>query len=521
MARTHNTPQRETPLNRPGGIESSVRSGLRRFSRPVYALPVDLFRIMVGMLSCVYFGHVMWEIDEISAPHGLIDHSLSLELFPYTALSLFHEGISSSQLRFFFCVAILASAALTAGCRPTLAAGILYIVAVSTYRWNYLALYVDDAIVHWTLLWVVLLPTGHTLCWREWRKEGNRGLSLWRQRRVHGLAVRCFLANLAMIYLFAGLWKWTSPMWRDGSALFAILKLPIAWTPHLWEAGHLPWLRVASYLALAIEPLFVLLLVLPPGRAPRWALLGGLAAFHVGIIATLKIPYANLACLAAIVLWARRELMGGCETEELPAGRGRRDWRGAGAVILTLLLGLQAVGDFAKPRWRYDDWSERRPVPEQPGIVDNLHHGVYAVLWLAGVAQSYRLFDWIESRNYHVRYKVRERRAGQPWKEVEASRLFPKSIRSILLQTYLYGVNWRSIPPDEEEALRTSLLERFAARYCRERPAAEIEVEAQVRIQRITAENARLVRGRDRPLMAFTCRAGEAYPGEPDPCAAW
>ena len=493
------------------GIWSSIRAGLDIFSSPVYALPLDLFRILVGLLSCAYFACALWEVDDISAPHGLIDHRLSLQLFPYTDWSLFREGTSSSLLQVSFLGGILVSGALAAGYRPSLCAALLYVLAVSTYRWNFLVLYVDDAIVHWTLLWVVLLPVGHTLVWREWRKEGKEALTRWRRRQVPGVALRCFLVNLAMIYAAAGLWKWTSPMWRDGSALFAILKLPIAWKPHIWEAGHLPWLKVANYLSLAVEPLFVLLLVLPPGHLLKWALLGGLMAFHGGIIATLKIPFANLACLAGIVLWGRHELMAAWGTRERPAGTGSWGWRGAGAVILTFCLGLQAVCDFAKPRWRYDDWSERRPIPEQQGLVNDLHRAVYAVLWLGGVAQSYRLFDWIESRNYHVRYKVRERQAGQPWAAVVATSLFPDSMRSVLLQSYLYGVNWRSIPPNGVKALRASLLERFATRYCRERPAVELEVEVQARIQRITADNPRLERGSDQPLMAFTCRAGEAY----------
>ena len=505
----------------PGPTRLFVRAGLHIFSSPVYALPLDLFRILVGLLSCAYFAHTLWEVGDISAPNGLIDHHLSLQMFPYTNWSLFRDGMSSSLLRVCFLGGILVSGTLAVGYRPTLCAAFLYVLAVSTYRWNYLVLYIDDAIVHWTLLWVVLLPVGHTLVWRDWRKEGKEAMTRWRRRQVPGVALRCFLVNLGMIYGAAGLWKWTSPMWRDGSALFAILKLPIAWTPHIWEAGHLPWLKVANYLALAIEPLFVLLLVLTPGRPLKWALLGGVVAFHGGIIATLKIPYANLACLAAGVLWGRHELMAAVGMRERTAGTGSWGWRGAGAVILTSCLGLQAVCDFAKPRWRYSDWSERRPVPEQKGLVNDLHRAVYTVLWLGGVAQSYRLLDWIDSRNYHARYKVRERTAGQQWVPVGATNLFPDSMRSCLLQTYLYGINWRSIPPDRETALHASLLQRFAARYCRERSAEELEVEVDTWIQRITADNPRLKRGCYHPLMAFTCRAGEAYLSETDSCAVW
>ena len=503
-----------------GSIRSAVRSGLDILSSPVYALPLDLFRILAGLLSFAYFAHALWDMEDISAPHGLIDHRLSLQLFPYTEWSLFRET-TSSLLQVSFLGGMLISVALAAGCRPSLCAAFLYVLAVSTYRWNFLVLYIDDAIVHWILLWLVLLPVGHTLVWGEWRREGQAALTRWRRRQVPGVAVRCFLVNLALIYAAAGLWKWTSPMWRDGSALFAILKLPIAWTPDVWAAAHLPWLEVANYLALAAEPLFFLLLVLPPGRPLKWALLVGLLVFHGTIIATLKIPYANLACLAGAALWGRHELMAAWGTRKRPAGPGSWGWRGAGAVVLTVGLALQAVCDFAKPRWRYDDWPVRRPLPEQQGLVNDLHRAVYAVLWTGGLAQSYRLLDWIDSHNYHVGYKVRERQPGQPWTAVTATSLFPDSMRGVLLQSYLHGVNWRRIPPEGEQFLRSSLLERFASRYCRGRPGLELEVEVEAQVQRITAENARLERGRDRPLMDFTCRSGEAFLREPGSCAGW
>jgi hypothetical protein len=58
-------------------------------------------------------------------------------------------------------------------------------------------------------------------------------------RAVPGAAVRCFVANLALIYLVAGLWKWTSTMWRDGIAVYAILKTPLSYAPDWWGVHHI------------------------------------------------------------------------------------------------------------------------------------------------------------------------------------------------------------------------------------------------------------------------------------------
>ena len=168
------------------------------------------------------------------------------------------------------------------------------------------------------------------------------------------------MVNLALVYAASGLWKLTSPMWLEGTALYVILKLPIAWMPDIWGAGSLPWLKIASYVALAAEPLFVLLLVLQRGRPLKWIVVALLIAFHGGIIATLQIPYANFACLAGVAFWCRHEIMASAGTpNQIRKARVRITGRGVAAAIVTCVLGLQAILDFGKPQWRYDDWTVR------------------------------------------------------------------------------------------------------------------------------------------------------------------
>ncbi len=487
-----------------------VGYGLDRLGRPVHALPVDLFRILAGLLSCAYFAAAFGEVNDISGPSGLVDHRLSLELFPYTKWSLLQGEVPTGLLRAFFAGAILVSGILAAGYRPTLCAAVLYVLAVSAYRLNFLVLYVDDAVFHWMLLWLILLPTGSTLTWKDVRHDGKAAMDRWRSRTVPGLAVRCFLVNLALLYAFSGLWKLTSPMWLEGTALYVILKLPIAWFPDLWDAGSLPWMKIAGYAALASEPLFVLLLFLKPGRPARWMVIALLIAFHAGIVATLKIPFANVACLAGVVLWCRHEIMNAMGRKAVPEGRGRVTWRGAAAVVVTGMLGLQAVLDFAKPQWRYDDWEVGRPVPAQQKWLDGLHLAVYGALWAGGLAQSYRLLDWVDSRNYTLDYRVRERRPAGHWNEVEPETLFPSSMRGILLQSYLHGVVWRKFPPVKETQLRTGLRQRFAARYCRGRPGTDLVVYVEVRIDRVLPDAPQPESDVYIPLMRFACGQGGA-----------
>ena len=56
------------------------------------------------------------------------------------------------------------------------------------------------------------------------------------------------------------------PLWQQGFALYATLRLPIAYAPDFWQPQHLPFLQVMNYLALVVEPLIPMLLLCRPGH---------------------------------------------------------------------------------------------------------------------------------------------------------------------------------------------------------------------------------------------------------------
>ena len=127
---------------------------------------------------------------------------------------------------------------------------------------------------------------------------------------------------------------------------------------------------------------------------------------------------------------------------------------------------------------------------------------------MVGIFQSYRLFDWVDERNYHVSFEVRGIDDNGEH-SLDPGRLFPRSMRHLLLQSYLVGNIWLRMSPDKLEEVRRSLLERHARRYARMHPdAGTIDVVAVV--QRVTKDNLELTHGQRRPLMRFTCRGGDA-----------
>jgi len=460
----------------------------------------------MGLVSLAYFARTYHEAPLFSGPDGLLDHTLLRRLLPFTRLSLFPPGAPLPLLRALFIAGCGAALLLTLGIGSQLAALFLYGLAVSTYRWNFLVMYVDDGIMHLALFWMMALPIGYTLTLPGLLgMEAATNWAAWQTQMVSGVAVRCFLLNLALVYGVAGLWKWASPMWRAGSALEAVLKLPVSHAPTFWGRPHRQWLRLSTYFALVLEPALVLIVMLPTHHPLKWALLAGLVGFHGGIITTMQIPFANLIMLGASVVIFRDELMQALGAPELaPATLPLTVGDGVALSVvacLALLFVSNAIffrNGYASPLWQKSMGYKPRLNP------------LYAPLWLIGLVQSYRLFDWIDELNYHVGYEVLEISPDCAPRPVDSTTLFPHTIRHVLLQTYLQGNLWMKVAPDALPTLRATILTRYARRYCRAHPTEQTTLEAYAIVQRITTDNLDLQCGARRLLLRFTNQHGTA-----------
>jgi hypothetical protein len=502
-------------------------------TRPTDALPLDIFRVLVGLVAFFYFLQTFFEAWDFSSPDGLIDHELSQKIFWFTRIGFFHPGLSLRFFQAIFLVACLCSWALILGYRVKIFAAILYLIAVSTYRWNFLVMYVDDSVMHLALFWLLLLPVGRTLVLRDWRADRKGAWQRWKRETVPGAAVRCLLWNLALIYLVAGLWKWTSPMWREGTALYAIFKLPISLSPDFWGPQHLPFLKLLNYCALIFEPLFPLMFILPRGHRAKYALLLALLGFHLGTLVTLQIPYANLACIAAMVIPFGGELMERLRAKSFEPSVLRSSSRlglsGAVALVFVIALTLAMLSSVVLPRWRAPtrSYSSNGFAGQNAlalGMADDstlagnatkfrdeglgpLQWTFFSFLWCLGVAQQYQLFNWIDDRNYSVHYQVIESQAEKPTGQIEPGTMFPSSTRGVLLQFYLHGITWMRIPSERQAELRESLQVRFARRYCRQaQPSGEVTVYSN--LERIIPEGNRVEEKRVL-FMRFSCQKGE------------
>lgn len=443
------------------------------WAEPVPALPLDLFRVLGGMLCASYFIRAYWEVPDFGDPDGLIDQTLQRRALPFTRVTLLPARTSAQTLRLLYVAGCVSSVLLAVGVATVVVAPGLYLLAVSTYRRNFLVTGVDDATVHLVLFWMIVLPVGHTLTIADlWvHASPQDAWDTWNNVSVPGFGARCLLFNLALLYATAGLWKLTSPLWRSGTALSVVLSMPISYGVSArlltWPAW---WLRLSTYFVLLIEPLGALFYTQPPGSWPTWILLALLAALHIGIIATVRVAFANLALLAALVAFALvafvRDARGALFVVD---GSSVTDWVALGAVIC---LTGQVLFDAGIA-------TLKRP--------DRAVNPFCVPLWGIGLAQSYRLLDWVDARNYDVEYDVIEHRPGHAAVAIPGTALFPRTMRHVLLQSYLIGNIWMKLEPSKSAALRFSILSRYAARYARRHALADerIEVVVHATVRRI------------------------------------
>src|SRR5215470_20130867 len=59
-----------------------------------YALPLDLLRILGGLLCVAYFVSLLVQAEDFSNPDGLLDHVLLQRILWFTRLSLFQPGMT-------------------------------------------------------------------------------------------------------------------------------------------------------------------------------------------------------------------------------------------------------------------------------------------------------------------------------------------------------------------------------------------------------------------------------------------
>ena len=152
-------------------MTSSLRRVTDQWLSDTAALPIDVFRVAVGLLACAHFALLFLQVPDFSGPDGLLDHVMLREIWTFTRWTLLPVGLPDAFFYALYGAAVAASLGVVLGVTVKPCAGFLFVVASCAYRHNFAVMSVDDAIVHLLLLWLLLLPVGRTLRLHDLRAD--------------------------------------------------------------------------------------------------------------------------------------------------------------------------------------------------------------------------------------------------------------------------------------------------------------------------------------------------------------
>lgn len=424
------------------------------FYEETWAVPLDIFRIAFGILCLTYFYALFNEIPDFSSQNGLINHDYFLKHWWYLKINLIPHDPSDLYFKGIIGTAFFLSFLLILGIYPRIVALLMFIVASTVQRWNFAVIYVDDITMHLVLFWLILLPTGRTLNLPDYIREGSNSYVKWVNRKIPAIGIKLFLLNICWIYFYAGMEKLFSEMWYTGFAMYPILLIPISRVSEFIRPEYFQVLKIVTYASLAVEIILPFFLLSRKGSIAKWVGLLLMVSFHVFIIATLRIPFANIAMLGSAVLFFREELMDFITSRSLISsqlGHIKRLGISGIAAIIFFILVLTSTSRF---------------IP----YVNVISHLPTKVLWSVGVVQNYQLFDWIYRFNYRIEYDVYYRPlSSDRFEKLNHTDFMPNTVRHSLTQLRLYDIRWiLKIRGEKRDELRDDITYRIASKYCRE-----------------------------------------------------
>ncbi len=102
------------------GIAAKYYRLKRWFLHETWALPLDVFRIMVGVLCVFYFSSLFLQTEDFSNLDGLIDHEFYLKSFWWLKINLIQPGVDVSVFYMLTALATVGSFGIIVGYRTKL-----------------------------------------------------------------------------------------------------------------------------------------------------------------------------------------------------------------------------------------------------------------------------------------------------------------------------------------------------------------------------------------------------------------
>lgn len=320
----------------------------------------SLAALRVGLAAVVLFD-LATRARDLRAHYtddGVLSRAVLLAIDPGTppSLHLVAGGVLFQAL--LFVIAAVLALALLVGYRTRVATAATWLLTASLEARNPLVLHSGDEVLRLLLFWSLFVPLGAVLSLDRLRDSTRSSAP----ERVTSVGTAVLLAQVAAVYLFAGLMKTGTDWWRDGNAVENTLRLG-SFARHFGQAllGFPELLAPLTRAALALELAAPLLLFFPlaTGRV-RMLAIALFVAFQLGLGVSITLggfPWVMSVAMLPFVptgfwRWAVPSWQGGfSESARDGASRSVAAQVACAALgILMLVANLASVG-MSRPAW--------------------------------------------------------------------------------------------------------------------------------------------------------------------------
>ncbi len=221
------------------------------------------------------------------------------------------DGVSGDLLTLVYVAVALAALAFTIG-RWTKAANVVTLIGfIAITGQNPVLSEPADGLVRIVLLWMVLVRSSTVWSWDSTHdRRDDDAVPSWLGIGLHNVGLVGLSAQVALVYLAAGLDKVADPAWQRGTALYSTFQLPeyrvFPWLADLISGSTL-LLGLITWTVLFVQLFFVPLLL---HRVTRGIVVGLSVALNVFFAIVLAQVLTSLVLIGVTALFASDQSLG-------------------------------------------------------------------------------------------------------------------------------------------------------------------------------------------------------------------
>jgi hypothetical protein len=253
------------------------------------ARPAGLMRIGVSLVILLTLCERALDLRELFTDEGLVPSGGPAP--SWINLFALPGGGSFAFAATIFALTAVATMLLAVGWRTRWVTPVVWVLVVSTQVRDILVLQGGDTLIRTLLFWAMFSDWG-----AAYSLDARRGRGA---TRIWALPVRLLTLQALAVYAAAAAYKWASPDWRNGDALYYILQGRNFVRPASQVLLDSPlFCRLGTWATLVGETAAPLLFLVPL-RGARVLLVGTILAMHLTFFAAMRLSVSWLTSFAA------------------------------------------------------------------------------------------------------------------------------------------------------------------------------------------------------------------------------